>query len=199
MKIKYLVSASIILIIIFSLISLIKYPKETKPINEYEITFSEYQLDTINESGETYVNEPTKIIENISQLNITKVIFILTWVDDITSSSGPGGIYIPFGCEDTFRLNITDPNGNTYTNESKDRIIKIPIKFNDLLDNQTKRGKSERKIYDFFKNENGTGKWIIDIICTEATGGGCLYNDLGNDWNLSIEFHYYKGEIKRIN
>ena len=199
MKIQYLISILITFIIIISLISLIQYPKETKPTNKYEIIFTEYKLATINKSGKTNVNEPTRIFENISQMNITKTIFILIWVDDITSQSGPGGISIPFGCEDTFRLNITDPNGNRYSNESKECIIKIPINFNENLDIQIKNGKSEKDIYDSFKNENGTGKCIIDIICLETTGGGCFITDNGNDWNLTIEIYYYDGEVKKIN
>lgn len=164
--------------------------QQPEKLKEFFITFDEHQLDPINITGYTYEGETTEICQNISVLNITKVHFVLTWIDDITSKG-----CIPMGgAFDTFDLYVIDPNRTVYNNESKYEYIDINVNGSELPTNQSFNASSVDEVGNFYISSEKMGNWTIRIK-VEAEGYTFASYDEGNDWTLSITVYYYTGTI----
>jgi hypothetical protein len=148
------------------------------------------QSDPINITNYTFDEDTTVIIENLSQLNTTRINFILTWEDDIISSG-----CIPYPVTyDTIYLTVTEPNRTTYNNQSKHERIEINVEANEIPSNQSLNASSEDEVITHFTQSKKIGNWTIRIK-VEADGSTYAEMDQGNDWNLSIIVNYYIGII----
>jgi chitodextrinase len=177
----------------------------------YKITWEEssYEVPHTASAGNNYTYEIEDpfgrgvveyLLANITALNITHVIFEMTWNDDFHPIGDPN---------DEFVMNITSPTAEEYNGgPSKDESILLDLPEEGLMNNIPKSFEMEAEspeklmslIAPYYTNNTGTGDWIINITLLEAEGASPLPQDIdsGNSWELTATCYYYTPKIEKL-
>jgi len=167
----------------------------------YEVTWDTGWLQ-LGDPDEDYLEEGNSeyLTKEIDIMNITKLEFILTWVDDWPFIGDPP-LTEPEP-NDEFILNITSPNNDMFESDPEtDEKIVVKAPDNGVLNaipapfqmQAESKDILEMQIAEQYTKSNGTGEWAINITLTEAGGSLGLPTDVddGNDWTLEIIYYYY--------
>lgn len=159
---------------------------------EYSINFVENSY-IISETGYVNNNQTITINKLINTTNLTKIIFILTWIDDETGC---------FMVGDHIEIYIISPNDSkvefipTNSSYSNDQFgnISIAAKINTIPVDQDITKDQVSK----FINKNGIGNWQINLSCKYVTQSLMGPPDMGNDWELKIFIYYYVSNMSKL-
>jgi|GEM_PF-930432 len=158
-------------------------------LREYNITWKE-DMKSIEYSNTTLEGMSNYVEYMADILNITKVVFRLTWSDDIH----------PFQTEnDLFELNATSPDGVTKSSSSMEGKIEITFEITTKPETFKIFARSCEEackiVGDAFMSELGLGKWLGKVSALECGDGFTqigFMRDTKNSWELTIECYYYK-------
>jgi len=127
---------------------------------------SSFSLPTV--SGHTGEGASSAESVNVADMNITRIQFRLEWSDDI-------------GSNDQFSLQVEGPAGQSDNGDDSSGSIVLEIEISDMA---SATGATD----------NGTGDWQVTISAVDCPGlmPRLPDRDSGNDWVLSVEFHYYE-------
>lgn len=169
----------------------------------YEVNWKIGEVQKFVGSGNLDEGNSVEVSENITRHNITQLRWNLTWNDDIKFQLTEPN--------DMFMINITSPKGYEYAGgpEADEQIVVFTPKTNYLnklpQDGRKYQAESaeilETYLAENFTTSEGTGDWLINITLTEA--GGVIElpfgedSDDGNDWDLSVNCHYYMPVITK--
>jgi chitodextrinase len=177
---------------------------------EFDVVYRTYQVEWGIESillpapsGYLDEEESTHPLMNIEILNMTRIMFNLTWDDNIPFVGDPPlAEPVP---NDDFILNITSPDEEYYERgpiSSEKIIIYAPATgaMNSVPDDFTQEAESEdileNEISKNLTTDAGTGDWLFNITLVEAGGAIELpppFEDAdgGNSWQLMVKCFYY--------
>jgi hypothetical protein len=144
---------------------------------------------------------------NINIPNLTRVMFNLTWDDDIPYIGDP-----PLAQpepNDEFILNITSPEEEYYEKgpSSSEKIIIYTPKtglMNPKPPKFTQQAESKEILLGYlaenYTTNGGTGDWAINITLINAGGAAGLEpnTDYGEDWFFNYEYRYYYPVITKL-
>ncbi|MEE9150466.1 MAG: PKD domain-containing protein [Thermoplasmata archaeon] len=173
----------------------------------YQVTWDTYSLEVGKFNGYNEEEESEHRQKNINVLNMTKLVFVLTWDDDKPYLGDP-----PLAepePNDEFIMNITSPTDKTYEGgpSTEEQIIvnapsngnlneipepfDIPAESKEIL---------EMDLAVNWTKTNGIGEWSVNITLTQALGfwGGPPDSDLGEDWDLVTTCFYYYPVITKL-
>ncbi|UCE72986.1 MAG: PKD domain-containing protein [Methanomassiliicoccales archaeon] len=183
---------------------------------EFEIQFRTYLVEWVienvivkNDSGLLEEEESELLERKINVFNMTKVMFNLTWTDNIPYVGDP-----PLAepePNDEFLLNVTSPDEDMYEEgPSVSEQIKLYApdegKLNPIPPSFEQEAESKEKLKillaENYTTSGGTGEWEVNITLLEA--GAAIDNplpedlDLGEDWVLEIVSYYYFPVITKL-
>jgi PKD repeat protein len=173
---------------------------------QFNISFREYSVEwetewvevdivpgNLNEENSTYFSS------RLSVLNMTKVLFNLTWTDEQPYVGSPP-ITEPQP-NDKFILNVTSPDEQYYEKggiASEKILLYAPEKgqINPIPDSFIIEAESEDILADMLAQDYttnlGIGDWDINITCEYAHGAlGTPDLDPGEDWDYVASCQYY--------
>ncbi len=138
--------------------------------------------------------ENTTINQDIDTRNLTKVVIMLLWQDDIPRVQ-PGN--------DEFEMIVLTPYGMESSKRSRtENITIIESGLNRKPNDMTLQGNDEGEILRQLPpaKTTGIGEWEMKVILHETPGiidadTGLPKVDNGNDWHLSITLYYYEPKI----
>ncbi len=136
------------------------------------------------------------VTREITYCNMTKLVFNLTWDDDIPILGPPN---------DEFMINITSPDGFSQEKSENDQLISISFPtvgtMNEVPEDFDMGAETieilEQILADMFTSDNGMGEWEVNITLVDAPGiiNGPIDTDDGNDFIMSVSCLYYVAEI----
>jgi PKD repeat protein len=177
---------------------------------EVDIIYRTYEvkwvIDTIQWGTSGYTAEPESDyrVVDIEILNLTGIMFNLTWTDDIYPLIPPGPP------NDEFQLNITSPDETDSYEGGPTTTEKIIIfapetgQFNPTPPEDEIEAESPEILRGYlaenWTTSEGTGDWLVNITLNEAGGAlpGPLDVDNGNTWQFSVVYYYYTPVITKI-
>jgi len=165
-------------------------------IEKVTINFNEELKSSSSYNNYTKEMQTMIINEIINTKNLTRIEFILTWIDDAPGWAG-----------DEFNLSIEDPNeaivnftpSNSIQLEDSEGEIKIIATINVIPKNTTINKNQVETFLNTTETKNGCGEWKIKISCINAYYAGDItpiFKDKGNNWNLTIKMFIYKSTIE---
>lgn len=149
---------------------------------------SNYELVEESWSHSAYTSEgETTSVDHQFEGRVNTTTFTLSWNDDDTTE--------PVGYQnqpDSFRLTVVTPWGDEYSEEASNGGNGQGSLSIDIELGMTEEELAEDEIDDF-----EAGNWEITVECTEAGNsenpiGGVAFVDDGNEWDLDVEYTYYK-------
>ncbi len=174
----------------------------------FDVYYSDHSQDIVNLQDYTGEGESDMFTTNFTgPLNITRIEFEFTWIDDDTSEANVGGLGVQ-NQPDSFRLTVLDPSGEEQSDEaesdisSEEGIIVLTFEFMEIVQNKTENSSSSAEaLSEEITTMNGIGSWIFTIECldagnSETTTGQTTAQDDGNDWNLRVTAFYYEAKIE---
>ncbi|UCC94435.1 MAG: hypothetical protein JSW40_06395, partial [Candidatus Omnitrophota bacterium] len=140
--------------------------------------------------------ESIQISREITYCNMTKLIFNLTWDDDIPILGAPN---------DEFMFNVTSPMGPSQEESDDDQAISISFPtsgdMNEVPEDFDMGAETiealEQILADMYTSDNGIGEWEVNITLVDAPGiiNGQIDTDEGNDFIMRVSCLYYIPEI----
>lgn len=158
------------------------------------------KIENLNEYNSSYF---TTII---NKLNLTKVVFNLTW-DDSQPYIGSPPISQPEP-NDKFIMNVTSPDNQQYERsgiESEKILITVPsigflnpIPDSFYIESESKEILKAQIALDY-TTSNGMGDWDINITCEWAEGAfGTPDVDFGEEWTYNVICYFYSPIITKL-
>jgi PKD repeat protein len=178
----------------------------TKPF-QVEVINRTYRVTWKETSSDSYWNRNFNLEEedshvrsrDISNLNMTKIMFNLTWTDDRPSILPEGGP------NDLFNMNVTTPEGYSQElSEDENEMVLLIFPevntFNDIPQNFEYSAETiealESILAEMHTSNNGIGEWELNITLVDARGfGGTDPGDNDNTFDLEVTVFYYVPEI----
>jgi chitodextrinase len=181
---------------------------------EFDIIYRTYNVKWVVDTVEVYASsgylaepESDHRIVDIEILNLTKIMFNLTWDDDIPFVGDPP---LPTGVpNDEFLLNISSPEEKYYQkgpSTTEKIILQAPDKghMNSVPPEDEFEAESPEILRGYlgenWTTDKGTGDWLVNITLLVAGGALDLPVDAdnGNTWQFSVICYYYTPVITKI-
>ncbi len=163
----------------------------------FQVTWDEITSPGPSTPGQTAESAKTEGTVNITQANLTALLFVLTWTDDNPQSA-----------PDEFELIVITPEGESQTATGDEGTLSVAfegLSARPTITTVTARSASdgEAALAQTYTSTSGTGTWSFVVRLINAGDqnapivGAPITPDTGNPWTLNVEQTSYKPNLAR--
>ncbi len=163
------------------------------PILEFPVSFSEQFSPVVVDEGHLEEGDNETYAFRIDDLNVSWTETRLVWEEDSGEVS-------------TFRVNVTSPWGQTWTNETRDEVVVVRVDVVEVPQggwvNATGVGEADASAFQRFASERGMGLWEVEVTLVEAPGqrpipGSSIETrpDGDNSYDLQFRYAFFEGTV----
>lgn len=188
-------------ILVLAMIGVFRF-EAGQPGASYAVTWPTSEVTSAPVEDRTTEGESTVAAVVLNETNVTRVVFDLTWTDDV-ADSGP----------DSFEVSIVSPTGEVRNGTGDNGRIEVVFEgVNAQPTDMTLIGSddadADARLRAGFTGQRGVGTWNVTVTVVEAgdqavpdpTGTGSvppIAADNGNEWTLTPKLTVYRAQIAR--
>lgn len=164
------------------------------PVVEFPVSWSTELSPSVVHDGHLEEGNNESYAFTVRDANITWTETRLVWEEDSGETS-------------TFRVNVTSPWGETWTNETNDEIVVVEVHVAEVPGassvNATSQAEATDSAYNRFVSVRGQGTWEVEVTLVEAPGqrpvpGSDVETqpDGDNDYQIQFRYETYQASVE---